>query len=253
MTAASIVHTRITHSRRAPVVHGFGYRGVSWLVDIDDLPRLPRGLGWLARFRADDHFPQPRTPAMTLRSRLEEYLDSVDVPRPTGRVTALTSPRVVGYVFNPITVFWCHDRAGTLSYVVAEVHNTYGHRFCYVVQTDADGQTTVDKQFYVSPFNDVTGRYRLTLPDPLAANSHGRVRLAVCLDRDGQPPFVATLTGRATPATTAEILRAQLRAPLAPWLVAARIRLHGIWLWSRGLRIQPRPASPQPPIKGLHP
>lgn len=240
-TTPSIVHTRIAHARREPVNHVFAHRSVSWLVDIDDLPQLPRGLGWTARFRAGDHFPEPVRKAQTLRDRLAAYTRSVGVEPPTGTVTALLSPRVAGYVFNPLTVFWCHDRYGALQYVVAEVHNTYGQRHCYLVHTDTDGRAQVPKEFYVSPFNDVSGRYRLALPEPDAG---GRVRLSVVLERTDQPPFTATLTGRAEPATVRAVMNAQLRAPFAPWLVALRIRVHGIWLWARGLRIQPRPADP---------
>ncbi|MGB6246964.1 DUF1365 domain-containing protein [Gordonia sp. (in: high G+C Gram-positive bacteria)] len=244
----ALVRTRIGHIRREPVDHRFAHRSLSWLVDVDELPVLPRGLRWAARFRAADHFPQAPHPGDTFRSRLVDYLVEVGAEPPSGTVTALLSPRVVGYVFNPLTVFWCHDRAGRLQYVVAEVHNTYGGRHCYLVETDDAGRAQVDKAFYVSPFNDVSGRYRLVLPEPDAG---GRIRLVVTLDRPGHAPFTATLDGRARPATTAAVIGAQLRTPLAPWLVAVRIRVHGVWLWARGVRIQPRPALPDPERKGL--
>lgn len=237
-TIPAVVHTRIAHARRGPVEHAFAHRSLSWLVDIDHLPRLPRGLGWAARFRADDHFAQPADADQTLRDRLTAYARSVGAEPPTGTVTALLSPRVAGYVFNPLTVFWCHDRSGRLEYVIAEVHNTYGQRHCYLVHTDSDGRAVVSKEFYVSPFNDVSGEYRLVLPEPVA---DGRIRLAVVLERPDHPPFTATVIGRSEPATVRAVIRAQLRAPLAPWLVALRIRIHGIRLWARGLRIAPRP------------
>ncbi|WFN93421.1 DUF1365 domain-containing protein [Gordonia sihwensis] len=238
MTAPALVHTRISHIRREPVDHRFAHRSLSWLVDIDRLPRLPWGLRWAARFRPEDHFPSPAAAGETLRGRLESYTDSVGAPRADGAVIALLSPRVAGYVFNPLSVFWCHDRDGRLRYVIAEVHNTYGQRHCYLVRTDGAGRAEVDKEFYVSPFNDVSGRYRLVLPEP---GVDGRIRLSVVLERPGRGRFTATLTGRAEPATPAAVVRAQLRTPLAPWVVAARIRLHGIRLWCRGLRVEPRP------------
>ena len=237
----SLVHTRIGHVRRKPVEHRFTHRSLSWYVDIDALPALPRGLRWMARFRAADHFPQSATGSESFRDRMDDYLQSVGEDPVDGQVTALLSPRVAGYVFNPLSVFWCHDRAGELRFVIAEVHNTYGQRHCYVVRTDDAGRADVDKEFYVSPFNDVSGRYRLVLPEPAA---DGRVRLAITLVRPGEPPFTATLEGAAEAATTSSVLRAQLRVPLAPALVSIRIRLHGIWLWLRGLRIQPRPPKP---------
>lgn len=79
------------------------------------------------------------------------------------RITMLASARVFGHVFNPPSLFWCHDRAGELRCVVAEVHNTYGERHGYLLETDDAGWASVPKAFYVSPFNDVDGQYR-TIP-----------------------------------------------------------------------------------------
>ncbi len=78
----------------------------------------------------------------------------------------LASARVFGHVFNPLSLFWCHDAAGELRCVVAEVHNTYGERHCYLLETDDAGRASVPKAFYVSPFNDVDGQYRMKLPEP---------------------------------------------------------------------------------------
>ncbi|WLP92820.1 DUF1365 domain-containing protein [Gordonia sp. NB41Y] len=236
-TTALVVRTRITHERRSPIRHAFSYSGTSWLIDVDAPPAMPRGLGLLADFRAGDHFPQPARPSDTLRSRIDEFVRNAGIEPVDGRIVALLSPRVGGYVFNPLSVFWCHRRDGTLAHVVAEVHNTYGGRHCYVVHPDADGRALVDKEFYVSPFNDVSGRYRLRVPEPRG----GRVAVSIILDRVGQPPFVATLTGQGRPVGIRSVLVAQVRSPMAPLVVAARIRLHGIRLWARRLPLHPRP------------
>ncbi|MCF8612088.1 DUF1365 domain-containing protein [Gordonia sp. HY285] len=234
-----LVASRITHVRTEPVENRFVYRSMHWLVDIDALPDLGVGRRWLARFCAADHFAQPVTDGQTLRDRLTGFLAAEGIQAPTGRVIVLTSPRVAGYVFNPLSVFWCHHADGTLACVVAEVHNTYSQRHCYVVHPDADGRASVPKEFYVSPFNDVDGSYRLRLPTP---DEDGRVSLGITLHRPDDAPFIATLVGRSRPATPRAVLRAQLSAPLAPWMVAARIRVQGIALWMRGLPIVPRPA-----------
>ncbi|MDJ0429145.1 DUF1365 family protein, partial [Rhodococcus fascians] len=70
-----------------------------------------------------------------------------------GTVTALLNARVLGYVFNPLSVYWCHDVDGSLRCVIAEVHNTYGQRHSYLIRPDGSDRAEVDKQFYVSPFN----------------------------------------------------------------------------------------------------
>ncbi|MGK2320380.1 DUF1365 domain-containing protein [Gordonia rhizosphera] len=242
----AVVWTRITHLRRSPVRHGFSYRSASWLIDIDAPPTLPPTMRTLAVFRPDDHFPEPATPAQTLRDRLNTHLRSVGVEPPRGRVVALLSPRVAGYVFNPLSVFWCHDPDDTLACVVAEVHNTYGERHCYVVSPDEHGNAQVTKAFYVSPFNPVDGTYRLHVPPP---RDNGCIDVSVTLHRTDEAPFTATLSGQARPATPRRILATQLVAPFAPLVVAARIRRHGIHLWLRRLPIRPRPtrtATPSP-------
>ena len=239
---AFLVPVRITHSRRAPVEHRFAYRGLMWLIDLDAPPRLPIGLRAFARFAPADHFARETRPDQTLRDKLDDAVREHGVPVPTGRVTVLTTPRVAGYTFNPLSVYWCHDRDGDLQYVVAEVHNTYRGRHTYVVHPDADGRAAVDKTFYVSPFNDVDGRYRLSVPTPTA---DGRVSVSIVLERVGQPPFAAGLSGRARPATVPAVIRANLVTPFAPWLVALRIRIHGIRLWAAGVPVVPRNRTTQ--------
>lgn len=245
----AIARTRIRHLRSTPVRHGFDHRSATWLIDIDDLPRVPRGLRWCADFRPADHFPESPRAGDTLRARLERHLTQAGVPMPDGQILALTSPRVAGYVFNPLSVFWCHHRDGSPGIAIAEVHNTYGERHVYVVDLDSDGNAQVPKEFYVSPFNDVDGRYRLHLPPP---RDDGTIDLSITLDRSGQEPFVATLTGRATPATPRTVFATQLRAPLAPLIVTLRIRLHGIRLWLRRLPVVARPDHPDTTTIATH-
>jgi DUF1365 family protein len=214
----------VRHVRTAPLRHAFTYRTYQWLVDVDDLPRH----GWLAAFRPKDHLGDP---AASIRSNVDAYLRSHGIEA-RGQVLLLTNARVFGYVFNPLSVYWCHDEAGREQAVIAEVHNTYGGRHCYLLRP---GQRETAKQFYVSPFNDVSGAYRLNLPAPGA-----RLALTVALDRDGGRPFVATLRGRRREATRRAVLGVALRHPLATLAVAARIRLQGLRLYLRGLPVVSR-------------
>lgn len=228
----ALYDTTITHVRTTPVRHGFTYRSYCWFVDVDDLPRLPLLLRPLARFEARDHVGDPQS---TIRQNLDELLAEHGIELDGGRILMLANARVLGYTFNPISVFWCHDRSGALRCVVAEVHNTYGGRHAYVVQTDERGRARVAKELYVSPFNPVDGEYRLSLPEPDAA-----LGLVVTLHRPGAAPFVASVRGRRRAATPTSILRASVRVPAAPLLGMARIRWHGLRLWRRGLPVVPR-------------
>jgi uncharacterized protein len=227
---------RIGHQRRDPVEYGFTRRGTIWLVDLDEVPTLPRGLGWLCRFRAADHRLEGGLPAATVRAQVDRFLAGHGVPRQS-RVLMLASPRVLGYVFNPLTVFYCYDQLGVLGYVIAEVRNTYGGRHSYLLDVDETGHAAVDKHFYVSPFFPVDGRYTMRLPEPGA-----ELAVTVTLHRDTGGPFAAVLTGHRS--TRPASLWAELRTPLATRAVMLAIRRHGTALYFKGLRPFPRPPAP---------
>ncbi len=235
MTAPAIYRTTVRHTRAEPLRHAFTYRSHSWLVDLDDLPRLPAPLRPLAAFRPRDHLGDP---ARSIRDNVGAFLAERGVGLRDGRVLMLASPAVLGYVFNPISVYWCYS-GRDLAAVVLEVHNTYGDRHAYLVTPDEVGRARTEKALYVSPFNDVDGHYEVAVPEP-----GERVDVRVRLHRPGRPPFVATLAGRAAPATTGRVLRTFLAQPLEPLRVSARIRWQGIRLWARGLPVRPRPVHP---------
>ncbi|MEU7072318.1 DUF1365 domain-containing protein [Streptomyces narbonensis] len=227
----------VAHTRVQPVRHSLRRRTYLWLVDLDALPSLPFLLRPLARFDAHDHFGG-RAP--TIRAGLDAYLASHDVRDADGRVLMLAHARVLGHVFNPLTLYWCHDKSGRPVCVVAEVHNTYGGRHCYLLRPDADGRADVAKDFYVSPFFDVEGSYRMRLPLP---GEHLDLTVQLRLG-DGSRPLTATVRGRHHPADARGLLTAALRHPWSTAAVSVGIRWHGIRLYLKGLPVRPRPAPP---------
>ncbi len=233
---AALYVTRIDHVRRAPIRNTFSYKSYSWFVDLDALPELPRILRPLASFDPRDHLGDPDS---TIRRNVDAFLAENGIDLGGGRITMLASARVLGHTFNPLSVYWCHDPGGDLRCVVAEVHNTYGERYRYLLHTDRRGAARTSKKFYVSPFNDVDGQYSMQLPEPDAA-----LRLSIVLERPGQPPFVATVAGRRREVTTRSILRTALEIPIAPLRVVIQIRWQGIRLWARGLKIVQKPTPP---------
>jgi len=235
MLTPAIYRTRITHLRRAPVHHYFEHRGYSWYVDVDNLPDLPRWLRPFARFEARDHFSATDGPNDTLRQRIDAFLGDRGIDLRGGRITALLQARVLGYVFNPISLYWCHDAKGTLRHIIAEVHNTYGGRHAYLLPPDTDHPAIVMKQLYVSPFNAVDGHYLVTAPRP-----DENLDVRISLHRDNEPAFVATMRGTRRRAGIAEIVWLQLISPVAPLMGAMGIRIQGITLWLRRVPIVPR-------------
>ena len=227
-TLPALVSGHVTHHRLGAVRHSFRHGVYQWLVDLDALPRQPWYLRPFASFSAADHLGDP---AASIRDNIANYLSLNGIRLgETGRVIMLANARVLGHVFDPLSVFWCLDAENTLVAIVAEVHNTYGDRHVYLVRPDTSGVAMTDKAFHVSPFFDVSGRYELRFElSPAAVSS------TVILHREDAVAFAATFRGLPVPATRAALARQVLRKPLMPQQVSALIRVHGIWLWLRRL------------------
>ena len=224
----AIVPGHVSHSRRAPKRHRFRYPTYQWLVDLDDLPDQ----GPLASFRVGDHLGDPsrslRENVAALAAEHGEVLGSED------RVLMLANARSLGYVFNPLTVFWCLGQADEPRWVVLEVHNTYGERHAYLARPD---RSSLRKEFYVSPFFEVSGRYDVTL-----RLDRDRIDVVIELSQDGSRVFSAAFAGRPQPVRRTTVLA----AALVPFQVWALIRAHGIWLWLRRL-----PVVRRTPVEGV--
>jgi uncharacterized protein len=233
LVSAALFTCDITHVRTQPIRRAFRYGSYLWLVDLDDLPRVARPLRPLARFRAGDHLGDP---AASIRANVDSYLARHGIDLAGGRVLMLASARVLGYVFNPLSVFWCHAADGTLAAVVAEVHNTYGERHAYLLHPDSRGRAEAAKKFYVSPFLPVAGRYRMRLAEPADT-----LRLGVVLDFGGTPTLIAAVHGQRHHYSTWRLLRCAVRYPWVTGQVTALIRWQAIRLLARRQPIIRRP------------
>jgi hypothetical protein len=235
----------VTHLRAQRIDNAFRQRLYLWLVDLDELPRLPWWLRPFARFPGRDHFDGDRHAgsARSVRAGLDRLLAAHGVDLDGGRVLMLAQARLLGFVFNPLSVFWCHRRDGELACVVAEVHNTHGQRHAYLLRPDERGRARTDKEFYVSPFLTVAGHYRLSLPLP-----DRRLALSVTLRQDGGTALTASVRGERRPATPGGLVRLLLRRPLTTYRTWLMIHVHGIALWLRRLPVVPRPAGVPPRV-----
>jgi DUF1365 family protein len=244
VAAPALYDVRIRHTRHAPVRNDFEYGADLWLVDLDDVAagrlaadgELPRWLRAQVRFEAADHLGDP---ARSIKENVVEFarLHGVD---DVARVLMLASPRSgpggrVSHVFNPLSTHWCYRADGSPACLVAEVHNTNGERHAYLLRPDDAGRAEADKQFYVSPFFPVAGRYRMRFSTP-----GEQLSIAMVLTQDDAPPFTATVRGTARPATVAAVRAATLRRPMAALRTSALIRGQGVKLWLRGLPVHPR-------------
>ena len=250
MTAAAgsaLYRGVVVHRRLRPVSHRLQYRVFSLALDLDDLPRLDRDLklfGWnrpaLLSFYDRDHGPGDGGPlGPWVRDHAAAHgLDAA------GPVTILCFPRVLGFAFNPLTVYFLHDRNGALSGALHQVSNTFGERHCYLIPATADHsglmRQSCDKAFYVSPFMPMDTRYHFRIVPP-------GEKLAVAIRQTDQAGAVlhAALTAERRPLTDAELFAAWARHPLMTLKVVAGIQWEALALWRKGLRLLPRPPAPE--------
>jgi DUF1365 family protein len=238
----ALVPGHVSHRRSGQVRHGFRHRVYQWLVDLDDVPTQPWYLKPFAGFDAADHLGDAGLP---IKANVENYLSLNGIQLGAGgRVVMLANARVLGHVFDPLSVFWCFDGPGALVCVVAEVHNTHGERHVYLLCPDPSGVARTKKTFHVSPFFDASGDYELRF-----ALQPDQVAVTVTLRHDGAVAFGATFRGRPVRASGPALARQVMRRPLMPQLVSTLIRLHGSWLWLRRLPVAHRPQ--QRPQEGV--
>ena len=246
---AALYFGQVMHARLKPVAHRFSYNVFSLLIDIGALEAAGKQSAFfsvnrfnLLSFKERDHGTgAPRG----LSAYVAEVLCGAGVRIPGGRVELLCYPRVLGFVFNPLSVFYCYDAEGALAALIYEVRNTFGEKHSYVapVRAGEAGATGVrqerDKLFYVSPFLEQSLRYRFRLTPP-------RENLALRIletDSDG-PIFAAAFSGARAEITDASALRAFFSLPLMTLKVVAGINYEALRLWLKGVRFRGRPPAP---------
>ena len=225
----ALVMGEVRHARFHPIRHAFRYRAHQWLVDADRPEVVPRSLRFLARFEPADHLGSPQ---QAIGDNVRHFLKAQGVTWSADRIVMLANARTLGYVFDPLSVYWCYASDGRLEGVLAEVHNTYGERHGYVVELDEHGRGQVEKELYVSPFFGVFGDYQLKF-----VSEADKVAAYVTLRQEGRVVFTGSFVGVPKPVTAARMARVAVTQPLMPQRVAALIRAHGVWLWLRRLPV----------------
>jgi DUF1365 family protein len=229
----------VFHHRLDPPEHRFAYPLYMLLLDLDELPALDRRLWLLGHnrprplsFRDQDHLGSA---TIGVREKIETFLREEGIEPPGGRILLLTHPRVFGYVFNPVSFFYCYEPGGRLAARVAEVNNTFGDRHAYA---GSSGVWKDKKVMHVSPFFSLAGSYRWDLPEP----DEGRVEARVDLTREGRPLLKARLTLRPEPLSDRALARALLLYPFMTLKVVAAIHFEALRLWRKGAPVFQVPA-----------
>ena len=247
MTASALFTGLVTHRRVRPVPHALRYRVFMLLLDLDEAPALGAALrlfGYdrpaLLAFRSKDHGE-----GGALRPWIETHLAAAGLPA-GGAIRVLCMPRVLGFAFNPLTVFFCYAPDGKLHATIYEVNNTFGQRHAYLLPVDARQDLVVqecEKAFHVSPFMDMAMRYRFRIVPPTEDVSVG----IQVLDAEGLV-LAAAFSGDRAKLTDRMILREVLRMPVQGAKVLGGIHWEALKLWLKGLKLRPEPPMPSIPV-----
>jgi DUF1365 family protein len=249
VTASALYTGKVVHQRHRPVRHRLEYRVFSLMVDLDEPDRLDKRLRLFGHNRfslfslMDRDFGDGR--GGDLRDYVRRRLAQAGIEDATRSVRLLCYPRVLGYVFNPLSVYYCYRADESLGAVIYEVNNTHGERHSYVVPVEnvRQGGTIrqgCDKRFFVSPFLPMDCHYRFHLQPP-----GERLSLFIRQTHQGEPILDAWVVGRRSELTDASLLRTALSIPLLTMKVIAAIHWEALKLWLKGLPVfnhEPGPA-----------
>ncbi|MCX2721357.1 DUF1365 domain-containing protein [Roseibium salinum] len=247
---AAIYDGTVMHTRMRPCVHKLRYRVFAVLIDCGDLEKLGQRLKLFSYnrfnlFSIHDRDHGDGTP-------LPDYLARLAAVTPAGREVCrfamLCYPRILGYAFNPLTVYFGFDEGGHPRLMVYEVNNTFGERKTYVIPVSpANGSNLIvqscRKELYVSPFNTAEGTYGFRVTPP-----GEELTVGITLKDVHGPLLKALFHGKRKELSDSSLLRALARTGWMTVKVTAGIYLEAARLWRKGLRLKPRPPAPEAPV-----
>ena len=246
--ASALYVGSVMHQRVRPKRHLLRYRTWSLLIDLDEFPMLDKLLRLYSHNRANlfstwdsDYCSGESAP---LRSQVESQMRGVGIVPDGGPIRLLTMPRILGYAFNPISVYYCHARSGELVAMVYEVNNTFGQRHSYVIPAalGSDGlvRQSCAKELYVSPFMPMNMTYDFILAPP-----HDKLTLRI-VDRDAEGPVMTAFQSqRRVLLSDRNLLKLFFSHPMLTIKVTLGIHIEAFFLWLKGVRLQQRPPAPR--------
>jgi DUF1365 family protein len=236
----------VTHKRLKPVKHALKYSVFNLAVDCEKIDELAKRLRFFSHNKPnivslyDKDYGDSENLTAYLENLAQEAVPEIEI----ARFQMLTYPRIFGYAFNPLTVYYGFDAHEQIKLMIYEVNNTFGQRHTYVIPAVERENGVLwqncDKQFYVSPFNDVSGQYSFHVT-PIAE----KLTLGVALRDDEGPLLNAYFRGERQELTDGALLKAIAHTGWMTIKVMAGIHIEALKLWMKGLKLEPRPDAPK--------
>lgn len=249
MITSALFHGSVMHQRFFPKRHRFVYKLTSWMINIDELDELDSQLTGFGHNRAalfsfhdKDYGPGDGT-------RPRDFIDQALLQHgleTAHRVELLCQVRALGYLFNPLAVWFCYNQAGELYATLYEVRNTFKQRHHYLVASTEDSLRKwhiADKCFYVSPFMPMDCQYEFRFKVP-----SNRLALKIRQTHQGSPIMNAVWTGKKERLSQKSLLKQVIRNPISSVKIISAIHWEALRLWIKGLKLVPRPTPPSKPV-----
>jgi len=249
--AASLYFGNVMHARLKPRLHRFNYRIFSLVIDIDRYEEAEKqsilfrvNKPSLVSFQEKDHGPRDGS---SLREHVNKLLQEGDVEKPA-KILLWCNPRILGYTFNPLSIYFCYDSADNIIALVYQVNNTFGESHSYVAGVDRNRshspsiRNSANKCFYVSPFLDMDLRYDFRIQPPAEAL---KIRI---LEHDKEGPILsATFAGKRRALNAGNLVKGIFKTVGLTWKIMGGIHFEAFILWLKGMKLHKRPAPPENP------
>ena len=237
-----LVTGKVMHRRHHPVQNSFVYPLFQLLLNTDDLERLDSWLFGVNRSRPLAFHFSDYGDGTDPRVWVREQLCLAGVTDCAGPIWLQTFPRLFGYLFNPVSFWYCQRGDGAVGAIIAEVNNTFGERHLYLLTPDPISgrfsDVRADKRMYVSPFYPVSGGYRFHFNTDL---NRPRVRIDY-YDR-GRLQLNTAIWGESRQLSRSALFAALIRQPFLTLGVTFRIHWQALRLWLKGVALHPKPSS----------
>ncbi len=238
---------QVMHKRLRPREHRFRYHVYYICFPLSALLKLKSPLFGVERWRPFAFYNKDHGPCdgSALDTWIGTILQKFNIESADGEVVLMTHPRVLGYAFNPVSFWFCLDKSGNLRAVLAEVHNTFGERHCYLIAHEDQRPMTQNdwftskKVFHVSPFMEVRGEYRFRF-------AYGEERVGVWIDYETEEGEMlqTSVAGKREPLTDGFLLKVFFRYPMMTLKVIGLIHFEAIRLLAKKIKYVPKPTPP---------
>jgi len=234
---SSIYNGTVIHKRFKPKIHFFKYKVFSLLIDLSELDILDKRINFfsynkfnLISFFDKDHGERDGS---SLTKWVKKNLKDNEIDTEHIRIKLLCYPRILGYVFNPLSIFYVYNNDEKLISILYEVKNTFGEQHTYIFKVENDNllQHNCVKKFHVSPFIEMDCNYFFRILKPAE-------KISVIIDQyqSNEKILYASQDGKRTELTSSELIKSYLKHPLMTFKIISAIHFEAFKLWAKGIK-----------------